>query len=101
VADGVVYAITSGQLVALDANTGATLWTLATVTGIADSPVVAAGTVYISTSARVYAVDIATQSVVWDAAPGGIVSVAAARLWVVSEGPPFTDAGMYSYRLTP
>jgi len=66
-ADGVVYFGTGeGMLYALDAETGAERWALATADTIHSSPAIADGTVYVGNmESRLYAVDADTGEVRW------------------------------------
>jgi outer membrane protein assembly factor BamB len=82
VANGVVYAVSGGKLVANDATTGATLWTFPADNALSYPPVVAGGSVYAASNANVYAVDVATGQAAWSGAPGGWLSIARGGLYV-------------------
>jgi outer membrane protein assembly factor BamB len=77
VADGVVYVGSSGQNVyAINAGTGAWLWTTATGGAIDSSPTVANGVVYIGSGDHdLYALNAATGAVVWSATTGDAVGL--------------------------
>lgn len=85
VADGVVYAISGGQLRANDAATGTVLWTFAADSALKYPPVVAAGHVYVASDASVFAVELATQDQVWKDTPGGWLSIARGQLLVAAQ----------------
>jgi hypothetical protein len=80
VANGVVYAVSGGSLVANDATTGALLWSFAGDMQLSYPPVVANGFVYVSSAASVYAVDLRTHDLAWSASAGGWLSVASGTL---------------------
>ncbi len=93
--DGLVYVVNDGSLVALDAGSGAVVWT-SVYLGLNDaSPAVAYGMVYVSNDVGLCAFDAATGAPVWSrgtlsmtfAAPvvaGGVVyAVVGPRLYVV------------------
>jgi outer membrane protein assembly factor BamB len=82
VANGIVYAVSGGKLVANDAATGAALWTFAADGALSYPPAIAGGFVYTASSANVYAVDVTTGQPVWSAAPGGWLSIARSTLYV-------------------
>ncbi len=74
VADGVVYVGSgNGDVYALDAATGAELWSYATSSGAgkagASSPAVADGVVYVGSDSGVYALSAATGAVLWNGGP--------------------------------
>ncbi len=89
VANGMVYVASYGPVVALDASTGATVWTFSTYRGgFLSSPAVANGVVFVAshTTAIVYALDASTGAELWsfqssnrvDASPavvGGVVYI--------------------------
>src|SRR2546427_5756086 len=85
VAGGVMYALSSGTLRALNANTGALEWVFAGDNALAYPPVVAAGYVYVASTSNVYAVDATTHQQVWTAAVGGRLAIGAGMLVVSSE----------------
>jgi outer membrane protein assembly factor BamB len=72
VANGAVYANYGSSLRALDAESGATLWTADTGIGSEDTaPAVAEGVVYVLTGeARLWAFDAATGAHIWDKRAG-------------------------------
>ena len=84
VANGVVYAISGGQLRAIDASTGAVLWTLrrrqrsSAIRRSSPAPAY----VYVASAANVYAVKTSTQAAAWKATPGGWLSIAGGKLYV-------------------
>ncbi len=82
VANGVVYAISGGQLRANDAATGSILWTFAADSMLSYPPVVAGKTVYVASDANAYGFDTVTQKVIWTDAPGGWLSIAGGKLYV-------------------
>jgi outer membrane protein assembly factor BamB len=85
VADGVVYAISGGQLRATDATTRTVLWTFAADSALKYTPVVAAGYVYVASDDSVFAVEIATQNQAWKNTPGGWLSIACGQLLVAAQ----------------
>ncbi len=82
IADGVVYAIGGGELLAVDAATGSSSFSFAGDKKLKYPPVVANGFVYASSAGNAYAVNLATQAQAWSAAPGGWLSIASGRLIV-------------------
>jgi outer membrane protein assembly factor BamB len=84
VADGVVYGVSGGNLVARDANLGSLLWTFVGDQALTYPPVVVNGFLYIASDKNVYAVEIATHKQVWTQAVGGWLTVASRRLLVAS-----------------
>ena len=70
VANGVVYAISGGQLRANDAATGSILWTFAADSELTFPPVVAGRFVYAASSNNVYAFDTTAEQMVWSTTPG-------------------------------
>jgi len=82
VANGIVYAISGGQLYAVDAATGATRWTFSGDGQLSYPPVVTRGYVYVASTSVVYAVKPTTLIAVWKATPGGWLSVAGGNLYV-------------------
>jgi outer membrane protein assembly factor BamB len=97
VANGVVYAISGGQLRATDANTGSVLWTFAGDSALSYPPVLAgAGQfVYVASAANVYAVKTSTQATAWSSQPGGWLSIAAGQLYVAQ-----SDGRLAAYALS-
>jgi outer membrane protein assembly factor BamB len=97
VVNGVVY-VGSGDnnVYALNASTGAKLWTYATGGGVSSSPAVANGVVYIgSGDNNVYALNASTGVKLWSYATGGGIASAAA----VANGVVYvtsTDGNMYA-----
>ena len=85
VAGGVVYALSSGSLIARSAASGQLLWTFAGDGNLKYPPVVAGGTVYAASDDNVYALDAATHKAVWSAKFGGWLAVASGRLVVASQ----------------
>jgi outer membrane protein assembly factor BamB len=96
VANGTVYAISSGGLRGNDAATGATLWTFPADGQLSHPPVVAGQTVYAASDANVYAVDTTTHQLAWTATPGGWLSIAGGALYVAQP-----DGALSAYRLSP
>jgi len=82
VANGVVYAVSGGELVANDAGTGAALWTFAGDGKLSYPPIVANGFVYVSSTANDFAVDVRTHTEAWTDASGGWLAVTSGRLVV-------------------
>ena len=95
VANGVVYAISAGQLRASDATSGNLLWTFAGDNGLTFPPVVAGKFVYVSSAAKAYAFDTSTQQIAWMASPGGWLSIAGGRVYVAQ-----ADGKLSAYALT-
>jgi outer membrane protein assembly factor BamB len=75
VVDGAAYVgSTNGKVYALNAATGATVWTVTTGGQVRSSPAVAGGVVYAgSADGRVYALNAATGAVLWSVTIGGQV----------------------------
>ena len=84
VANGVVYAITQGNLQARDAATGMFLWSFAGDGGLSYPPVITPRFVYVSSGTHTYAVDPSQHSATWTANVGGWLSVAAGKLLIAS-----------------
>jgi hypothetical protein len=84
IADGVVYGISAGNLVARDATTGTLLATLVGDQNLKYPPIVAAGYVYASSDSAVYAWNVKTHAQAWTAPVGGWITIAARRLLVAS-----------------
>jgi outer membrane protein assembly factor BamB len=95
VANGVVYAISSGQLRAHDARTGAVKWTFAGDSTLQNQAIVAGRWVYVASYAKVYAFDTLSQTIAWEDSTGGWLSMAGGRLFVAGY------ATLTSYELTP
>jgi outer membrane protein assembly factor BamB len=70
VANGVVYFGCSNSLYALNASTGAKLWSFATGGAVTSSPAVANGVIYFS-SDNLYALNATTGAKLWSFAAGG------------------------------
>jgi hypothetical protein len=85
IANGVIYAVSGGQLRATDAARGDALWTVIADGALDHPPVVAGRWVYVASDAHAYAVDTTTQQVVWTGAPGGWLSVAGGKLFVAQQ----------------
>jgi outer membrane protein assembly factor BamB len=96
VANGIVYAISGGQLYAIDAATGATMWTFSGDGQLSYPPVVTRGYVYVASTGVVYAVKPTTLIAVWKATPGGWLSVAGGKLYVAQP-----DGTLSAYALAP
>lgn len=80
VADGVVYGISAGALVARVADTGALAWTFANDLTFTYPPIVAGGHVYVSNEEHLVAIDIATHKEVARKDAGGWLSISGRRL---------------------
>ena len=91
VANGVVYVGSDdGNVYALNAATGARLWSYTTGAYVESSPAVANGVVYVgSDDGNVYALNAATGAKLWSYSIGGIVwsSPAVAMGWSMSARP--------------
>jgi outer membrane protein assembly factor BamB len=96
VADGVVYALGSGVLHALDANTGARKWIFTGDDALSYPPVAAGGYVYVASASNVYAVDAATHAQVWTAPVGGRLAVGSGMLFVSR-----SNGSLVAFRLSP
>jgi outer membrane protein assembly factor BamB len=96
VANGVVYAVSGGQLRANDAGSGNVLWTFPADSALTYPPVVAGHWVYVASDANVYAVDTTTKQMAWTSTPGGWLSIAGGALYVAQ-----SDGTLTSYKLTP
>ena len=86
VANGVVYALTGGNLRAVDAATGATRWTFAGDGALAYPAVIANGHVYVASANNVYAVNAATHAQEWTAPLGGWLAIGEGTLLVSTPG---------------
>jgi chitodextrinase len=95
VAGGVVYAISGGQLRALDAGIGTPLWSVPADGALSFPPAVAGHFVYVASNANVYAVDTTTQQVAWSGGPGGWLSIAGGNLYVAQ-----ANGALTAYALT-
>jgi outer membrane protein assembly factor BamB len=82
VANGVVYAISNGTLLARDAASGAPLWSFAGDGNLWYPPVIASGHVYVASQTNVYALDATTQAVAFTDSVGGWLAIAAGKLLV-------------------
>ncbi|MFB6177832.1 MAG: PQQ-binding-like beta-propeller repeat protein, partial [Halobaculum sp.] len=98
VVDGTVYGLgNGGELVALDARSGETVWTTTLDgRGVRGGPTVERGSVYVGHDDTVYAVNARTGSVEWraDAGPGIVtnpVTVAAGSVYAVSDARGFNE----------
>jgi outer membrane protein assembly factor BamB len=83
-AGNVVFAIGNKNLRALNATTGALLWTFAGDGALAYPPAIANGYVYVASDANTYAVDLHTHQQVWTTAKGGWMSIAGGSLFIAS-----------------
>jgi outer membrane protein assembly factor BamB len=95
VANGVLYAISGGQLRAHDASSGTVLWTFPADSALAYPPVVAGHHVYVASRDNVYAVDVSTQQQAWTGTPGGWLSIANGQLYVAR-----TDGTLAAWTMT-
>ena len=84
VANGVVYAVSNTQLRALDAKSGALLWSYTADDVLDHPPVIAGGYVYVASENHVYALDLGTHALSWTGAPGGWLSIAGGQLLVAA-----------------
>jgi hypothetical protein len=82
VAEGRVFAISAGNLLARDENGLGSLWSFAGDGQLTYPPVAANGFVYVASPSNVYAVNAATGQQAWTAAVGGWLSLAEGRLFV-------------------
>ena len=82
IADGVVYAVSGGALIAVSASTGATSSEFAGDAALSYPPVLANGFAYVSSASNVYAVSTVSLQQVWTAPVGGWLSVASGHLLV-------------------
>jgi outer membrane protein assembly factor BamB len=82
VAGSSVFAVSAGNLVARDAQSGALQWTFVGDMALSGAPVIANGVVYTSSAANLYAVDIATHQQLDHEAMGGNLIVGSRRLIV-------------------
>jgi outer membrane protein assembly factor BamB len=81
VANGVVYAISDRQLHAINATSGAELWTFPGDGQLGYPPAVAGDYVYVAGRSTAYALKVSTQAAAWKA-PGGWLSIAGGKLYV-------------------
>ena len=86
-ADGVLYAIASGSLTAIDPETGDELWSWAApAADQLNSTIIVTDThIFISSASRTYAVDLATRSGVWSYAAGGHLALGHNALYIASK----------------
>jgi outer membrane protein assembly factor BamB len=96
VAGGSVFAISAGNLVARNAQSGALEWTFIGDMALSGAPVIANGIVYTSSAANLYAVDVATHQQVDHQAIGGGLIVGGRRLIVAGAAGKLT-----AYTLSP
>jgi len=75
-----------GNLHALDAQTGAHLWTFVGDGALSFPPVLTRSHVFAASTAKVYAVELSTHREVWSADGGGWLSVANGVLFVAGDG---------------
>jgi outer membrane protein assembly factor BamB len=114
VANGVVYygsfdysvAALTGHVYALNASTGAQLWSFETGGPVTSSPAVANGVVYISSNGNLYALNASTGAKMWSYAAANIVdspTVVNGVVYIICEPGPLlalnasTGAKMWSY----
>jgi hypothetical protein len=97
IADGVVYGISAGNLIARDATTGALLATMVGDMNLKYPPVVAAGYVYAASDANVYAWNVTSHRQAWTAPAGGWLSIGARRLLVADT----THGVLHGFVLSP
>jgi outer membrane protein assembly factor BamB len=108
VVNGVVYfGSDDGNLYALNASTGAELWSFKTGSNVISSPAVANGVVYVgSNDGNVYALNATTGAKLWSLFAGGVISSPAVANGVVYIGADnsvyalngTTGAPLWSYR---
>jgi outer membrane protein assembly factor BamB len=86
-ADGVLYAIASGSLTAIDPETGDELWswTAPDVDPLNSTIIVTDTHIFISSNSKTYAVDLATRSGVWSYAAGGHLALGDNALYIASK----------------
>lgn len=84
VSEGVVYGISAGSLIALDAANGDWLWNFAGDNSMYHLPIIAGDYIYVSSNANTYAVNRRTRSMAWTVAHGGKLSVADGRLFILN-----------------
>ena len=91
VANGVVYAIDNGALVAVSEDTGVELWRWlgAGVGRISNSPLATIDHVFVSSATTTYAIDLKTHAPVWSVAHGGALSLGNDRILYIAD--PYSD----------
>jgi len=85
-AKGIVYAISSGVLSAVDAQTGNVLWLWATTSdNLVGSIIITDTHALVSSSTTTYAVDLLTHKDVWSYPAGGYLSLSTNSLYIASK----------------
>jgi len=109
VADGVVYAIDNGGLVAVDQATGADLWSWRPASGSLTGTLIVTGThVLASTGSATYAVELLSRQQVWSYPLGGALTLGEETLYIASGNgvltaislPEFTQVPVTSLEIT-
>lgn len=83
-ANHVLFAVGTSGVTAMNAQTGASLWTFGGDGKMTAPPVVANGYVYVSSPTTTWAVDANTGEAVWTTAKGGWLTVAGGQLFVAA-----------------
>ncbi len=94
ISDNVVYAISSGSLLATNATTGEWMWNFPGDTKLYHSPVIAGDYIYVSSTFNTYAVNRKTHLAEWTVSQGGKLSIADGKLYIMPN-----DAVLRAYRL--
>ena len=85
-ADGVIYAISSGILTALDAETGDELWLWEAPADNLNSSIVVTDThIFVGSQSRTYAIDRLTHNEVWTYPQSGHISMSDNALYIASK----------------
>lgn len=83
VSEGVVYGVSGGSLLALDAGDGEWLWSFPGDNQMYGYPIIAGDYVYVSSYQNTYAVNRRTRLMEWTVNMGGRLSVADGRLFIM------------------
>jgi len=82
-AHGVLYAADGARVVAVDATSGAELWSWTPPSGTPRTPfIVSDSHLFVSTDSTVYAVDLLTQDASWSYPAGGSLALEAGNLYI-------------------
>jgi outer membrane protein assembly factor BamB len=84
--DGLVYALSAGNLLVRHADTGKLAWSFVADGKLSYPPVIANGYVYVASSDHVYGVGLSSHEAEFQADGGGWLSISDHRLFVASDG---------------
>jgi len=94
VSEGVVYGVSGGSLLALDAEDGDWLWSFPGDNQLSGYPIIAGDYIYVNSGQNTYAVNRRTRQMDWTVGQGGRLSIADGRLFIIG-----TDGVLSVYEL--